>query len=315
MGIFHIVHGEVQRHRSWMSINYGTTFGAGGLRMGWMVLSVLTGETMDRTNMLATYILITVFLSILPCLYTSFAHRKVFQPADGETQDAPATKLGWFALELAAVVTSAAVVNQSVSRFPGLIGPAWASTPDLNTVLGGTNVTLMEEAAAYAQATYRADPFAFAPAALLHAASWSVALVGGPILLRRATRDPTTLSVGSSLTATYLVAIVGILVSTACTPLNEQLSLGSMLLSRPSATEGHFYRGLGAGAWNMKIMALEVKTGIFTATAATEDHTRAIEWALHSYGEVATYILLLPATWLFQRALPIYRDTCSISCC
>ena len=311
MGIFHIVRGEVQRHRSWMSINYGTTFGAGGLRMGWMVLSMLTGETMDRTNMLSVYILITVFLSILPCLYTSFAHRKLFQPAADKTQDAPCTwtALGWLVLELAAVVTSAAVVNQSVSRFPGLVGPAWASTPDLNTVLGGSNVTLTEEAASYAQAAYRAaDPSTFAPAALLHAGSWSVALVGGPILLRRATQDPETLSVGAPLMATYLVAVVGILISTACTPLNEQLSLGSMLLSRPSATEGHFYRGLGAGAWNMKMLALAVKTGIFAATAATGDKTRAVEWALHSYGEVATYMLLLPATWLFQRVLPTYED-------
>ena len=37
MGVFHIMKGEVQRHRSWMSVNYGTTMGAAGLRINWAI--------------------------------------------------------------------------------------------------------------------------------------------------------------------------------------------------------------------------------------------------------------------------------------
>ena len=42
MGMYHIARGEMQRHRSWMSLNYGTVFGAPALRLFWGAYGVLT---------------------------------------------------------------------------------------------------------------------------------------------------------------------------------------------------------------------------------------------------------------------------------
>ena len=42
------------------------------------MVGALTGQKMDRTNMVVAVVLIVFMICVAPCLYTSFAHRRVY---------------------------------------------------------------------------------------------------------------------------------------------------------------------------------------------------------------------------------------------
>ena len=130
MGVFHILRGEVQRHRSWMSVNYGTTLGAGFLRLFWACFAVACPQyKMDQINAAATLMFIPAMLCFAAG-YSSYAHRKHYDYAGMQANTLRA------ALVIFALVSAALLSNQNLLRFGPFssVGP----TADLNTVFGAT---------------------------------------------------------------------------------------------------------------------------------------------------------------------------------
>jgi hypothetical protein len=78
MGIFHILRGEVQRHRSWMSVNYGTTMGAGFLRLFWACFAIMTPQyKMDQINAAAVLLFIPAMFCLAVRKPASFCMRPI----------------------------------------------------------------------------------------------------------------------------------------------------------------------------------------------------------------------------------------------
>ena len=265
------------------------------LRIGWAVVGALTGERMDRTNMLVAAVLIVFMICVVPCLYTSFTHRRQFAAAPPASWRDP--------LEgLLTAVTCLGILNQSLLRF-GALGAA--PTSDLHDFFGGAPDA--EAAAAHARAIYAARSDTFLLPATLHTAAWTVALFGGAALLRRMRDDPCAATARPRLSAACLLAVIAIGLTAADTRYNRAISF-SFLLARPSPEDAHFYKFLPTAFWNLKVASLWTKTAVCALTALTGDETRALEWAMYAYGDLATYQLLLPATWLFQALLPTFED-------
>jgi len=78
LGIYHILRGEVQRHRSWMSVNYGTTMGAAFLRLNWACFGYYFPQyRMDEINNAAVILFIVTMLWVAAG-HSSLAHHKQY---------------------------------------------------------------------------------------------------------------------------------------------------------------------------------------------------------------------------------------------
>ena len=92
MGIFHILRGEVQRHRSWMSVNYGTTMGAGFLRLFWACFAIMTPQyKMDQINAAA----VLLFIPAMFCLAVRKPASFCMRPILGAVSLALVPSLSW----------------------------------------------------------------------------------------------------------------------------------------------------------------------------------------------------------------------------
>lgn len=153
LGVWHILRGEVQRHRSWMSINYGTTMGAAFLRLNWAAFAYLFPQyRMDEINNAAVIPFIVTMLWVAAG-HSSLAHRKVYS-LRGFASPLLTAALGGFGLGSACMVAS-----QSVDRHGRLFDRSNA---------------------------------AHVAASVAHVASWCTGLVTGGLLLPRIFHDPSS---------------------------------------------------------------------------------------------------------------------------
>jgi len=221
--------------------------------------------------------------------HSSLAHRKQYA-YPGSSSFILAACLFLFGLVSAVIVT-----NQSLLRF-GVFG--LDPTPDLNSFFGGTpaiaHATLLDT-----------GNWAHTTAATAHAASWGVGLVIGGILLPRIFHDPVPAAC-SWFGHTYAAAALCIFL-TSISAFSPPVSFSWFLQARMG--DGHFYALLPWVIWDIKAVSVLLKTIIFALAMYARDEARIVEWALHSYGEIASYGLTLMCTWAFMPIFPTYEDT------
>ena len=296
LGIFHIARGEVQRHRSWMAYNYGTTMGAAFLRLGWGVFGKLLPHYRQKNINMGVTVLFIASMIDVAAIYTSFAHRKKFIPLTKKS----ASTTGVIALVLA-LPTAGMIVNQCLLRF-GALGEA-LRFDDLDIIVMGSE--LAANTSAHAAELFVSGGELGRIAGMLHAGSWTCALIFGALLLPRVLKNPNDVA-HSWLRRAYVLASVGVAVSTATW--FGQLSFSYFLL-HPEAEESQFYKTLPTVLWNTKAASVLLKVLIFNQAATKWDvPARTVEWMLHSYGEVIFYGLFLAATWAIRPHVPTYQD-------
>lgn len=290
LGVVHILRGQVQRHRAWMSVNYGTTMGAAFLRIYWAFFAYLFPEyRMDEINNSAVILFIVTMLWVAAG-HSSLAHRKRYA-YPGSSSFILSAVIFLFGLGSAAIIA-----NQSLFRF-GAFG--LEPTPDLNRFFGGTptltaiHVTLFDK-----------GKWAHVTAATAHVVSWSVGLVAGGILLPRVFNDPVTAAC-SWLGHTYIAAAFCIFL-TSISALGAPVSFSWFLVARMG--NGHFYALMPRTLWDIKAVSVILKTFLFALAMHARDEARIVDWTLHSYGEIASYGLTLIVTWAFSPVCPTYED-------
>ena len=290
LGVFHILRGEVQRHRSWMSVNYGTTMGAGFLRLFWAGFAIACPQyKMDEINSAAALLFIPAMLC-LAAGYSSFAHRKHYDYVGAEVNSLRAVLVGF------AVIAAALLLNQSLLRF-GSFG--LNATADLNIVLGGPSLAKVsqEHALLFQDGNNTAS-------AVAHVLFWSLGMVSGALLLCSVLHNPIA-AVRGPLVGTYMLATAGVVVTTASCFGPASFS---WFLIHPEPEDSHFYKTMPQVLWDSKAACLALKTAALALAVYDRDEARIVDWALHSFGDMIFPALLMPLTWAFVPLVPTYQD-------
>jgi len=123
------------------------------------------------------------------------------------------------------------------------------------------------------------------------------------LLLPRILNDPS--SANSILGYAYCLAAVGIFLTTSIL-FGPPISLGWVLGS--DIGQGHFYALFGRTVWELMAFSVLLKTILFAMALKAKDEARIVEWALHSYGEIATYSMTIGLTWLIAARFPTQED-------
>ena len=251
-----------------MSLNYGTTMGAAFLRLNWACFGYFFPQYRMDEINTAAVVVFVATMLWVAAGHSSLAHHKQYV-CQGFSSLGFSVVLGLFGAISAAMVASQAPVRYN----PGHPNNA---------------VNMM--------------------ASFFHVGSWCVGLLAGSMLIPRVLHAPAT---GCGvLGLVYAAAGFCIFISTS-SAFSPPFSLSGFLLGDKGhgrMGDGHFYALLPWTVWNLKALGVLVKTLLFAMAMHAKDEARLVEWALHSYGEIATYGVTLSVAWAARSLFPTEED-------
>uniref|UniRef100_A0A6U3ZEI5 Uncharacterized protein n=1 Tax=Octactis speculum TaxID=3111310 RepID=A0A6U3ZEI5_9STRA len=235
---------------------------------------------MDEINQACIMMFVPSMLFIAS-MYTSFAHRR-------DHLDLHLPRIGK-GLSAAGGLMAALMLYEYGLRF--------AFEPEDRRVTSILGLTYAEEE--QTRDAYRDAGIGRAPiATILMVAAWGVGLITGPQVICQQLNPATSES--RLLLKTFIVASILAGVS-VCPGLPAPLSLYDFLSKSLAPSDGHFFKTLSYVTWASKSAGLWLKGGL--AWCFRDDQHRRTEWIVHTYGDLAFALFILPFTAIFHGLL------------